>query len=62
MPTKQALRAARAYLKRIDGDDYGDPEHGHDVNELAVLIDRVTKLPQLLGSTRPKTERSSTSK
>jgi len=48
MPTKQAMRAAEVYLKMIDGDDYGDPNHGHSVSELAKVIDRETKLPRLL--------------
>ena len=48
--TKPALRAAKAYLRKIDGDDFLDPEHGHDLKDLAGTIDREVCLPQLLAA------------
>lgn len=49
MPSPQALKAATAYLTDIDGDDFGTPD-GHDLEDLAGLIDRVTKLPELMAA------------
>lgn len=47
-PTPQALEAARIYLRQIDGSDFGNPEHGHNVHDAAKWIDRGANLPKLL--------------
>lgn len=47
-PTPQALEAARLYLRQIDGSDFGNAEHGHDLHEAAKCIDRGANLPKLI--------------
>jgi len=48
--TKQALRAAKVYLRNIDGDDYLDPEHGHDLKPLHSFRQRVLNAWQACGA------------
>lgn len=47
-PSAAADSAARAYLKEIDGNDFGDLEDGHSIVDCAHIIDDATKLPKLL--------------
>ena len=43
-----AKAAAEEYLREIDGCDFGDPEHGHDVQKLQALIERAIRAGQKL--------------
>lgn len=39
--SKLARQIAEAYLRKIDGDDFGHPEDGHDLSDCAATVDMV---------------------